>query len=98
MAVGPNGRYIYYQPTGYPSPLVQYDVKTGKKKAICFLQDYYFEKYGYWMGSSVYGLEISTDGSFVVICENGAFAGRKGAFGHPALTVISIPAEERPVD
>ena len=98
MAIGPNGRYIYYQPKGYPSPVVQYDVKTGKKKALCFLQDYIFEKYGYWLGSQVYGMNISKDGDFLVICMNGTFAGRGSAFGHPALAVVSIPDEERPVD
>lgn len=97
-AIGPKGRYIYYQPKGYPSPVVQYDVKTGKKKALCFLQDYYFEKYGYWLGSQVYGMHMSKDGSFLVILMNGTFAGRGTSFGHPALAVISIPPEERPVD
>ena len=43
MPVSPKVRYVYYQPQHYPSPLVQYDVKTGKKKALCWLQDYYFE-------------------------------------------------------
>lgn len=98
LALGPNGRYIYYQPKGYPSPLVQYDTKTGRKKALCFLQDYYFEKYGYWLGSQVYGMNISTDGSFVVIVMNGTFAGRNKAFGHPALAVVEIPKSERPKD
>ena len=32
MVLSPNGRYVYYYPRGYPAPLVQYDVKTGKKK------------------------------------------------------------------
>jgi hypothetical protein len=98
MAICPHGRYVYYQPKGDHSPLVQYDTKTGKKKAIAFLQDYYFEKYGYSLGSQVYGMEISKDGSFVAIVENGTFGGRGSSFGHPALTVVSIPAEERPVD
>jgi hypothetical protein len=98
LALSPEGRYVYYQPKGYPSPLVQYDVKTGRKKAIGFLQDYYFDKYGYWLGSEVYGMEISRDGSFVVIVENGTFAGRGRSFGHPAITVVSIPESERPID
>jgi len=98
LALGPEGRYIYYQPRGDHAPLVQYDVKTGRKKAIAFLQDYYFETYGYWPGSAVYGLEISNDGSFVVIAENGTFEGRGKSFGHPALTIVTIPAEERPLD
>jgi hypothetical protein len=98
LALSPEGRYIYYQPKGYPSPLVQYDVKTGQTKAIAFLQDYYFEKYGYWLGSQVYGMEISSDGSFLVIVENGTFEGRNKSFGHPALLVVSIPPEERMID
>lgn len=96
MALSPKGRYIYYQPKGYPSPLVQYDVLTGEKKAIAFLQDYYFEKYGYWMGSEVYGMEVSRDGDFVVIVMNGTFTGRNRSFGHPALVVVEIPESERP--
>ena len=96
MAIGPRGRYVYYQPKGYPAPVVQYDTKTGKHKALCFLQDYYFEKYGYWLSHQVYGLNISTDGSFLTIVMNGTFAGRNTSFGHPALAVVSIPEEERP--
>ncbi len=95
LALCPEGRYIYYQPKGYPAPLVQYDIKTGRRKAIAFLQDYYSEKYGYSVGEQVYGMEISSDGSFVVIVENGTFP---GSFGHPALLVVEIPEEERPLD
>ncbi len=95
MALCPAGRYVYYQPKGRPAPLVQYDVKTGRKKAIAFLQDYYRDKYGYNIGEQVYGMEISNDGSFVVIVENGTFPGN---FGHPALAVIEIPESERPLD
>ncbi|MBN1293790.1 MAG: hypothetical protein JXB48_18250 [Candidatus Latescibacteria bacterium] len=99
--VSPGGRFIYYLPQYYPAPLVQYDIKTGKKKALCWLYDYYFEKYGYWIGGC-YGAEISTDGSFVVACINGAFKGNdlsQGigniAYGHPAIIIIEIPASER---
>jgi hypothetical protein len=95
LALSPKGRYVYYQPKGYPAPVVQYDVKTGKKKAIGFLQDVFFEKYGYWLGSQVYGMAASTDGSFLVIVMNGTFSGRKRSFGHPAICVVEIPAGER---
>jgi len=98
MAIDETRRYVYYQPKGDNSPLVQYDTKTGKKKAIGFLQDYYFNKYGYSLGSQVYGMNISKDGSFVVIVDNGTFGGPGSSFGHPALTVVEIPKEERPVD
>ena len=96
MGLSPKGRYVYFYPKG-DAPIVQYDVKTGTMKALCFLQEYYFEKYGYWM-DHVYGMEISDDGKFLVVCMNGAFEGRDVAFGHPSLLVISIPEEERPVD
>ena len=97
MVVSPNGRYVYYYPRGYLAPLVLYDVKTGGKKALYWLHDYYFEKYGYWIGSS-YGLEISNDGSFIVVCMNGSFKGRNENYGHPSLFVVYIPEEERPFD
>ncbi|MFC1606726.1 hypothetical protein ACFL47_02050 [Candidatus Latescibacterota bacterium] len=95
MLVSPKGRYVYYLPRSKNSPLVQYDVKTGTKKALCWLYDYYLEKYGYTIGFS-YGLEISTDGSSIVVCMNGAFQGPDGGgYGHPSLFVIDIPEEER---
>jgi len=97
MALSPGGRYVYYFPKSYPSPVVQYDVMTGTKKALCWLQDYYHDKYGYWM-DHCYGMEISKDGSYLVIVMNGVFQGRVKAFGHPSLIVIEIPEEERVVD
>jgi hypothetical protein len=93
LAMDPSGRYIYYYPKG-DAPVVQYDVKTGKKKALCWLQDYYFDKYGYFMGE-VYGMNISADGSFLVIAVNGEFCGKGNAFGHPGILVVLIPPEER---
>ncbi|MBN1292385.1 MAG: hypothetical protein JXB48_11145 [Candidatus Latescibacteria bacterium] len=93
IGLSPKGRYIYFYPKG-DAPIVQYDVKTGKRKALCWLQDYYFEKYGYWM-DHVYGMDISKNGDFLVICQNGAFKGRDDAFGHPSLIVVEIPEEER---
>lgn len=95
MVVDPTGRYVYYLPKEN-SPVIQYDVQTGKKKALCWLQDYYHEKYGYWM-DHCYGLEISKDGSFLVFIMNGDFEERgMKAFGHPSLFVVQIPPEERP--
>lgn len=108
IALDPTGRYFYYLPGGLRmqndsenSSIIQYDVKTGKKKVIAWLDDYYYEKYGYWVGGT-YGMEISADGSFLVIVMNGAFVTRddeKGSpYGNPALFVVNIPAEERPTN
>ncbi|MDP2984631.1 MAG: hypothetical protein Q8O92_15030 [Candidatus Latescibacter sp.] len=96
MAMDQTGRYIYYYPKG-DAPIVQLDVKTGKRKALCWLQDYFFDKYGYFM-DQVYGMNISKDGSFLVCAMNGEFSGKGDAFGHPALLVVEIPKEERPID
>jgi hypothetical protein len=95
MALDPSGRYVYYYPKG-DAPVVQYDVKTGKRKALGWLQDYFFERYGYFMGE-VYGMNISRDGSFLVVAINGEFCGRGNSFGHPGLLVVEIPESERPL-
>jgi len=96
LAMEPKGRYIYYFPKGDLAPIVQFDVKTGRKKALCWLQDFYLKKYGYVMGE-VYGMEVSKDGSFLVVCVNGEFSATNvAAFGHPGLLVVEIPKEERP--
>ena len=106
VALDPNGRYFYYMPGGMKmqnaneyGPLVQYDVKTGKKKVLAWLADYYWEKYGYWIGGT-YGMEIPADGSFLIIVMNGAFVTRDddngSPYGNPSLFVVTIPDAERP--
>ena len=108
MAMDHTGRYIYFMPGGLKGqnadeygPIVQYDVETGTKKVLAWLVDYYYEKYGYWIGGT-YGMEISNDGSFLVIVMNGAFwfrdAQGKYPYGNPSLFVVHIPEEERPLD
>ncbi len=105
MALGPGGRYIYYMPGGMKgqnaneyASIVQYDDARGEKKVIAWLADYYWEKYGYWVGGT-YGMEIAADGSFLVIAMNGAFVTRDdengSPYGNPSLFVVHIPEEER---
>jgi hypothetical protein len=106
IALDPSGRRFYYMPGGLQgqndsenSSIIQYDVKTGTKKVIAWLDDYYYDTYGYWVGGT-YGMEISADGSFLVIAMNGAFVTRDdeegSPYGNPSLFVVSIPKEERP--
>ncbi len=108
IALDPSGRYLYYMPGGLKmqndsenSSIIQYDVKTGVRKVIAWLDDYYYDTYGYWVGGT-YGMEISADGSFLVIVMNGAFVTRDdengSPYGNPSLFVVSIPEEERPKD
>ncbi len=100
IELGPAGRYVYYVPRRRDAMVImQYDIQTGIHKALGFLSEPFFRDYGYWMGNGTYGMNVSEDGSFLVILENGAFAGRGSGFGgHPALLVVSIPEAERRVD
>ena len=110
-----NQRYLYYVPGSHGgaqvdgSPLVQYDVKTGTRKVICFLAKYCRDKFGYIpMGS--YCSAVSEDGSKVLI----TWMGNRGAdddepaesagnrkkkkkikFNTCALTVVHVPESER---
>ena len=105
IAMDPAGRYLYYMPGDLRlynadtyGPIVQYDVKTGKKKVIAWLVDYYYEKYGYWVGGT-YGLETSRDGSSLIIIMNGAFRMRNdlqdNPYEYPSVFIVEIPREER---
>jgi len=101
IAMSPKFRYIYYvvgSHTGswkWGNPVVQYDTVTGAKKLIAFLTDYYHETYGYLTGGT-YGIELSADGSLLVIQTNGRFGPREGGgINQPAIFAVHIPESER---
>ncbi len=103
--VDPSGRYLYYSPGAHGggqrdgSPVVQFDVKTRKKKVIAFLHPFLRDKYGY-VPLGTFGSAVDPKGDKVYITWNGNRAGvdRRGrlAFDTCALTVIHVPASERP--
>lgn len=102
LRLSPGERYVYYiaganqvgQKNGFP--LVQYDTRTGRKKVLAFLFDYFFEKYGYGM-LCCYGIELSKDGSSVFAYINGTFVPERKMtrYGRPSIVHIHIPASER---
>ncbi|MFC1607659.1 hypothetical protein ACFL47_06765 [Candidatus Latescibacterota bacterium] len=104
IAMTEDRKYIYYMGgINYKDdvsehryqPVVQFNTKTHERKVIAFVADYYFEKYGYVM-MIPFGMEVSRDGSTVVINLNGAFKTRVQPFyGNPALMVVRIPESER---
>jgi hypothetical protein len=104
FAVSGNGKYIYYMagidlqgPGGdyREQPVVQLNTETGVRKVIAFPTDYYFKKYGYAM-MIPFGMELSADGSLLVINLNGAFKPRvQPLYGNPALMVVHVPESER---
>lgn len=92
------GRYLYYVPGahggGYRdgSPLVQFDVKNGKKKVIAFLHPFYQEKYAF-TPKGTYSTAVSPEGDKVYITWNVSRGTR--AWDCCGLTVVHIPASER---
>jgi hypothetical protein len=93
-------RYIYAMPNlvqsrSYHQPVIQFDTRTYKRKVIAFLDDFLFEKYGFYNGGA-HGLALSRDGSTLVFNLNGAFKPRVEPFyGNPSLLVVRIPEAER---
>ncbi len=100
LDISPRYRYVYYVPGSHGecwkhgAPVVQYDTKTGRKKVLAFLENVSFAKYGYTIAGT-YGIELSEDGSLLVIQTNGGFGSQEGRFEHPAIFAVHIPAGER---
>ncbi len=94
----PTGRFLYYVPGAHGSgpsdgsPLVQFDVKTGKKKVIAFLHPYYQDKYGF-TPKGTYSTDVSPEGDKVYVTWNVSRGTR--AWDCCALAVIHIPESER---
>ena len=102
LAMSPKERYLYYVPDAhghhleYQTPVVQYDTRTGTRKVLTFLAPYYLQKYNYAMLGS-YGLELSEDGSLLVVAMNGTFDAKEGKnrYSHPALLAIHLPLTQK---
>ena len=98
LDVGPNGRYLYYVPGahgGSPrdgTPVVQFDVKTGKKKVLAFLEPFYTEKYGLTL-KGTYATAIDAAGEKLFITWNVSRGTR--AWDSCGITVVHIPPSER---
>jgi len=102
VAMSPKFRYIYYVPGSHGgamnlgTPVVQFDTQSNKKKVIAFLGPYYHNKYGYGT-TGTFGIELSEDGSLLVIQMNGGFGEDpyKSRFEHTAIFAVHIPESER---
>lgn len=98
LDVDPTERYLYYVPGahggGYRdgSPLVQYEIKTGKKKVIAFFHPFYQNKYGF-TPKGTYSTAVSPEGDKVYITWNVSRGTR--AWDCCALTVVHVPESER---
>ncbi|HEX5102736.1 MAG TPA: hypothetical protein VFV87_02935 [Pirellulaceae bacterium] len=99
----PTGRYLYYVPgahggaAGDGTPVVQYDLKTGKRKVLAFLYQHFWDKYSYALDGS-FGSALDEKGERFFISWDGWRKGQPRGWESAAITVLHIPASERPVD
>lgn len=96
--VDPTGRFLYYVPGAHGgsfkdgSAVVQFEIKTGKKKVIAFVHPYYQEKYGFTL-KGTYSTALSSTGDQLFITWNVSRGTR--AWDCCGLTAIHIPESER---
>ena len=103
----PDERFVYYQPGAHGqafkdgTPVMQYEIATGRRKVLAFLADVCEKECDYVPGGT-YGLKLSADGSTIYVNLNGhapdglrpASMKTKG-FGLCAFAAIHIPESER---
>lgn len=94
----PTGRYLYYVPGAHGgserdgTAVVQFDVKTGQKKVIAFLEPFYTNKYGFTL-KGTYATAVDPTGDKLYVTWNVSRGGR--AWDCCGMTVIHIPKSER---
>ena len=100
LKADPSGRYLYYVPGAHGgsdkdgSAVVQYDLRTGKKKVLCRLHPLFEQKFGF-VPKGTYAVAVDEAGERLFITWN-VSRGSK-AWDCCGLTVIHIPASERPL-
>ncbi|MFQ5732095.1 MAG: YncE family protein [Planctomycetaceae bacterium] len=96
--VDPTGRYLYYVPGAHGggsrdgTPVVQFDVTTGRKKVIAFLHPYYQTKYGFTL-KGTYSTAVDAAGDKLYVTFNVSRGSR--AWDCCGLAVVHIPKSER---
>ncbi len=97
----PSGRYLYYVAGAHGgagaegTPVVQFDVRTRARKVLAFLHPFYLEKHGYTLDGS-FSSALDPKGETLYITWNGMRKGQPKGWESCALTVVHIPASERP--
>src|SRR5262245_4609618 len=107
VELSPDERFLYYLPGAHGgaaksgTPLVQYEIATGKRKVLCFLAEA-FEKAHDYVPGGTYGMKLSADGGTVYVNFNGhpgektrPKGMRPNGFGRTAVAAIHVPRSER---
>lgn len=95
----PTGRYLYYTAGAHGgsetegTAVVQYNVQSKQKKVIAFLHPFCKDKYGCTL-KGTFGSAIDAKGDKLYVTWNNSRG--SGAWDSCVLTVIHIPASERP--
>lgn len=98
LSADAGGRFVYYVPGAHGgsdqdgSPLVQFDTRTKKRKALAFLHPFYAKKYGFTT-KGTYSVAAEPNGERVFITWNASRGGR--AWDCCALGVVHVPKSER---
>jgi hypothetical protein len=103
MVLSPDEKYLYFAPGAHGSavksgtPIVQYEIKTGRRKVIAFLLQSLIKEAGYFIAGN-YNMQIDAKGAVLYCTFNGSkqIPGKDSVeFGLPAVVVIHIPQSER---
>lgn len=100
MALSPDEKYLYFAPGAhgsnarYGAPVVQYEIATGKRKVLAFLQQALLERFKLQVGGT-YNVQIDPAGERLFFTFNAAPAGARGTFGQPCVVVLHVPKAER---
>ncbi len=105
--LSPDERFVYYLPGAHGqaarhgTPVVQYEIATGRRKVLAFLAAAFDEHYDYVPGGT-YGVKLSPDGGTLYVNFNGHTSAavrpkhlRTDGFGLPSFAAIRIPQSER---
>jgi sugar lactone lactonase YvrE len=105
--LSPDERFVYYLPGSHggafrtATPVVQYEIASGKRKVLAFLQPVLEEQIGY-VPAGTYGAKLSADGGTLYVNFNGHAADRlrpekmkPNGFGLCGFAAIHIPPSER---
>jgi len=104
LALSGDGRFLYYafsprRDLGrYGAPVVQYDLATGERTVLAFLNPVMRKRLNYFPAGT-FNLRIGDDDATLYMTFNGARPAAAGqeqkAMGLPAIIVLHIPAELR---
>jgi hypothetical protein len=105
--LSPDERFVYYLPGAHGqafrngTPVVQYEIATGRRKVLAFLARAFDQEQGY-VPAGTYGMKISADGGTLYVNFNGHAgdrirpkAMRPNGFGLCGFAAIHIPESER---